>query len=135
MYGGRVTVSVDDNGCLQCLGLLDHEAVRQYLQTSEQRKHEAAIYGVPVNALSDVGPSVSPINGVIASLAAMEFMVAVTGMRPPTRNQEYRGWQSKVVVSVDAPHADCHVCKSLRGRATEAEVERYLKLAHLRRGV
>lgn len=132
VYGGYVCVSIDGRGCLDCLGLLDRQAVRRYLESPEQREREDAIYGVPVGALEVKGPSVSPLNGVIASLAAMEFMVAVTGMRAPTRLQEYRGWHSKVVVNTDAPSPDCPICAGIRGRPAEANVERFLRLPHLR---
>jgi molybdopterin/thiamine biosynthesis adenylyltransferase len=131
-YGGRVCVVVDGNGCLSCLDQLDEKDVRLYLATEEERIREAAIYGIPLEALGQAGPSVSPINGVVASLAATEFMVAVTGMRPPTRLQEYRGQISKVVVITDQPRSDCYYCKGIRGTGAAADVERYLRMPHLR---
>lgn len=134
IYGGRVCVSVDGNGCLDCLGLFDRKAVRRYLETAEQREREDKIYGINRGALETKGPSVSPVNGVVAGLAATEFMVAVTGLRAPTRLQEYRGWQSKVVVITDAPRPDCLCCTGIRGKPQEADVERYLLLPHLRNG-
>lgn len=84
-YGGRVCVSVGGNGCLDCLGLLDRTAVRRYLESDEQREREDEIYGIAKGGLEKKGPSVSPVNGIIASLAATEFMVAVTGLRAATR--------------------------------------------------
>lgn len=131
-YGGRVAVSIDGEGCLNCLDLLDQREVRRYLDTPESRRAEDELYGVPTSALDAAGPSVSPLNGVVASLSAMEFMVAATGMRRPTRLQEYRGWQSKVVVSADKPSADCMYCSGLRGNHRGADVERFLRLPHLR---
>ena len=132
-YGGRVCVATDGQGCLYCLGQLDDKDVRNYLATDEQRIREAAIYGVPIEALGQTGPSVSPINGVVASLAATEFMVAVTGMRSPTRLQEYRAHISKVVVITDPPRHDCYYCKGIRGTGALADVERYLGMPHLRK--
>lgn len=131
-YGGRVCVAVDGNGCLDCLNQIDRRDVRLYLATEEERAREAAIYGVPLEVLGQTGPSVSPVNGVVASLAATEFMVAVTGMRPPTRLLEYRGHISKVVVSTDQPQPDCYYCKGIRGAGVDADVERYLRMPHLR---
>jgi molybdopterin/thiamine biosynthesis adenylyltransferase len=131
-YGGHVCVSMGGNGCLDCLGLLDRRAVRRYVETVEQRKQEDRIYGINKDALDQKGPSVSPLNGVIASLGAMEFMVGVTGMRAPTRLQNYRGWQSKVVVINDEPRPDCLICAGVRGQGEAADVERYLRLPHLR---
>jgi hypothetical protein len=120
-----------DKGCLYCLNQLDEKDVQYYLATDEERNREAAIYEIPLHALGETGPSVSPVNGVIAALAATEFMVAVTGMRPPTRLQEYRGQISKVVVSRDQPRPDCYYCKGIRGTGADADVERYLRMPHL----
>lgn len=131
VYGGRVCVATG-KGCLDCLNLLDRKAVRRYVETEEQREREDAIYGITKEALDEKGPSVSPINGVIAALGATEFMVAVTGLRAPTRLQEYRGWESKVVVSTDQPRDGCNICYGIRGKPSEADVERYLRMTHLR---
>lgn len=133
-YGGHVCVSIGGNSCLDCLGLLDRRAVRRYVESAEQRDQEDKIYGIDKGALERKGPSVSPLNGVIASLAAIEFMVAVTGMRAPTRLQKYHGWESKVVVNKDAPRPDCLICTGIYGKREEADVERYLRVPHLRRG-
>jgi molybdopterin/thiamine biosynthesis adenylyltransferase len=134
VYGGRVCIAWDGNGCLHCLGEIDENDVRSYFSTDDERAGIAAIYGVPVQALGETGPSVSPINGVIAALAATEFMVAVTGMRTPTRLLEYRGWVSKVLVSGNKPRPDCYYCKGIRGNPRDADVERYLRMPHLRQG-
>jgi molybdopterin/thiamine biosynthesis adenylyltransferase len=127
IYGGRVCVAIDGDGCLECLGQLDRADVRRYFESEEQRDREDAVYGVAKRALNDRGPSVSPVNGVVAGLAATEFMVAVTGLRRPTRLQEYRAWESKVVVNTDPPRPDCPYCKGTRGAGASADVERYLR--------
>jgi molybdopterin/thiamine biosynthesis adenylyltransferase len=132
IYGGRICVSWDGNGCLHCLGQLDPRDVRAYLSSEAERAEIARIYGVPVEALGRTGPSVSPVNGVVASLAAVEFMAAVTGMRAPRRLVNYRGDLSIVTVSRDPPAADCEYCKSIRGLGARADVERYLRMPHLR---
>lgn len=132
-YGGHVCVSISGNGCLDCLGLLDRRAIRRYVETEEQREQEDRVYGIDRSALDERGPSVSPLNGVIASLGAMEFMVAVTGMRAPTRLQKYQGWESKVLVNRDSSKPDCMICNGIRGTGGKADVERYLRLPHLRR--
>ncbi|HEU4924994.1 MAG TPA: ThiF family adenylyltransferase [Burkholderiales bacterium] len=128
VYGGRVCVAYDGNGCLSCFDLLDRKAVRRYIQPEEEIVEEDKIYGVDRGALDEKGPSVAPLNSVVASLAAMEFMVAVTGMRAPTRLQEYRGNLSKVLVITDPPKPNCFICGSVWGCGEAAEVERYLAL-------
>jgi molybdopterin/thiamine biosynthesis adenylyltransferase len=127
VYGGRVCVAIDGEGCLDCLGLLDKRDVRRYFESEEQRDRENAVYGIDRQALDTRGPSVSPVNGVVAGLAATEFMVAVTGLRGPTRLQEYRAWESKVVVNTDSPRPDCLHCIGTRGAGAAADVERYLR--------
>jgi molybdopterin/thiamine biosynthesis adenylyltransferase len=132
-YGGRICVSHEGDGCLHCLGLLDEDDVNNYLRSTEERARIAAIYGVPVAALGQTGPSVSPLNGVIASLAATEFMVAVTGMRKPSRVLQYRGHLGTVNTSRDQPDADCFYCRGIRGEGAGADIERYLRIPHLRK--
>jgi molybdopterin/thiamine biosynthesis adenylyltransferase len=131
VYGGRVCVATGQ-GCLHCLGQLDQRAVRRYVETDAQLGIENQIYGISKEVLKQEGPSVSPINGVVAALAATEFMVAVTGLRNPTRLLEYRGWESKVVVIQDQPRVGCVFCAGLWGKGAAADVERYLKIPRLR---
>lgn len=135
MYGGRVCIARDGNGCLHCLRELDAEHVREYLSSDAERTAIDAIYGIPSTALGQTGPSVSPVNGVIASLAATEFMAAVTGMRQPARLINYRGHLSTVSVSKDEPVADCYFCKGIRGTGQQADAERYLRMPHLTQNV
>ena len=127
IYGGRVCVAIGGDGCLECLGLLDKREVRRYFESEEQRIREDAVYGRPWTSPEPRGPSVSPINGVVAGLAATEFMVAVTGLRSATRLQEYRAWESKVVVNTDPPRPDCRYCKGTRGTGAKSDIERYLR--------
>lgn len=133
VYGGRVCFALGGTGCLNCRDLLDRRDVRRFFATDEEIERENKVYGIDQAALAEKGPSVSPLNGVVASLAATEFMVAATGMRPPAQHIEYRGHQSKVVVNTDTPSPDCLVCAGTYGKGGEANVERYLKMPQLRR--
>ncbi|WP_405232053.1 HesA/MoeB/ThiF family protein [Lentisalinibacter salinarum] len=130
-YGGRVCISLGGQGCLYCLGEIDSDAVHRYLSSQSERDAIDAIYGVNREALDDKGPSVSPINGVVASLAATEFMVAVTGQRAPARFINYRAHLSVATKRQDTPKPDCPYCKGIRGIREAAEVERYLRIPHL----
>ena len=127
-YGGRIFVTHDENGCLNCYGEISPDEVQRDLETPESRKNRQAVYGIDKEALGDSGPSVVTINSVIASLAATEFMVMATGLRGPSRKLTYRGeFGSRVLVSDDNPTvADCYYCKSLRGKKEEANMERYV---------
>lgn len=125
-YGGRVTfVGGDGGGCLHCRGLLDPDEVRRFLSPAEALENEAAVYGVDRNVLGEAGPSVVSLNGVVASLAVTEFMVAVTGMRNPIQHLEYRGHTGGVAKRTDAAPRDCHYCNEIRGKGDAANIQRY----------
>ncbi|UPK05698.1 hypothetical protein [Bradyrhizobium sp. 170] len=104
---------------LHCLDVLDPRDVEAYLSTDTEKAGRAAIYGVPIDALRETGPSVSPINGVVAALAATEFMVAVTGMREPQRLINYYGHVPKLTTA--KPKPDCYYCTAIRGKPEDAD--------------
>jgi molybdopterin/thiamine biosynthesis adenylyltransferase len=133
VYGGRICVAWDGTACPYCLGEIDTKAAQRYLASDAERENEDAIYGIKRSALGETGPSVVSINGVVASLAVTEFMAAVTGMRKPALLMTYRGHDSIVTKRRDPPASDCYYCKGLRGQGTVADVERYLRMPHLRR--
>jgi len=126
-YGGRVAVAWDGNGCLSCLGELDHDDVRKHLASESGKLDEEAIYGAARTALGGSGPSVGSINGVVASLAVVEFMLAVTGIRPANRLLRYRADIGTITRSSDAPLAGCYYCAALRGRGAAAPVVRSVR--------
>ncbi|RQH06888.1 ThiF family adenylyltransferase [Bradyrhizobium sp. RP6] len=130
VYGGRICVAWQGGGCLHCLDALDPRDVEAYLSTDAEKAGRAAIYGVPVEVVRETGPSVSPINGVAAALAATEFMVAVTGMREPQRLINYYGHVPKLTTA--KPKPDCYYCKGIRGKPQDADAERFLRMPHLR---
>jgi molybdopterin/thiamine biosynthesis adenylyltransferase len=132
VYGGRVCVAWNGDGCLLCMDELDRRAVQRYLETEAQREVEDRIYGVDRAVLSERGPSVSPLNGVVAAFAVTEFMVGVTGIRTPKKLLNYRGHLGTVSVKNDCAR-DCYICKNLWGQGATADVERYLRIPHLRK--
>lgn len=124
-YGGRVVFANEGKGCLVCFDVLDlHEAAAE-LMGPEARRERQALYGLGADMLNTSGPSVVSLNGVIASFGVTEFMVSVTGLRKPVPHLIYRAELGRVTRSQDVPH-DCHYCRSLWGRGSAAEVERYL---------
>ena len=126
-YGGRVCVVRDGTGCLVCHDELDTEAALIDLMSEEQRKDHAAIYGIPLDALGKVGPSVVSINGVISSLGVTEFMLTATGVpRQPRKLLKYHGARGIVTVVTNEPSRDCYCCTEIRGRADAANVQRFL---------
>lgn len=128
-YGGRVVVVWGKGGCLHCRGMIDGEEARRFLSPAESLENEAAVYGVHRDILGDAGPSVVSINGVIASLAVTEFMVAVTGMRAPRTHLEYRGHIGVVGNRTDKPAEGCYYCNKIRGSGNSANIQRYFAAA------
>jgi hypothetical protein len=127
-YGGQVCAAWDGDGCLVCLRLLDLKEAREDLDTPEGRADREAIYGI-YRDVGGSGPAVVSLNGVAASLAVTEFMVAITGLRPPRRVLNYRAHLGIVSANTDSPAADCYYCKGIRGRPEAANVARYLASA------
>lgn len=126
-YGGRVCTAWAGDGCIVCLGVLDVTEAQADLAGSEGQRDREVLYGIDRQALGRSGPSVVSVNGVVASLGVTEFLVAVTGMRPPNRLMTYYGNTGKVTVSTDEPASDCYYCKAVRGRREKADVERYIR--------
>ena len=128
VFGGRVAiVGGAHNCCLYCLDFLDLDDVRRFLSTAELVESEAAIYGIEMSALSEIGPSVVSVNGVVASLGVTAFMALVTGMGLSYTSQTYRGDHGTVrrrtMIGID----DCYYCSAVRGRGDRAKLERYFR--------
>ena len=128
-YGGRVVHADQAPGCLVCLGQIDLAAAREELESEAARKDRAGIYGVDAALLDEGGPSVVSINGVVASLAVTEYMVGVSGIRPPKRLVTYYGNRGIVTTGGVASPPACYFCKTLAGAGSSAGVERYLQAA------
>ncbi len=126
-YGGRICAVWDDAGCLVCYGEIDATAVNLATMTEEQRQDREAIYGVPAEALGEAGPSVVSINGVVASLAVTEFMLAATGMKErPRKFLKYQGHRGIVTRVTDTPDLECYFCAGIHGKGDSAGLDRYL---------
>ncbi len=116
IYGGRVLWSGYGDRCPFCMDLLDQDAMRRDSLPVAIRADYDRIYGVDKADLDESGPSVVSLNGVIASMAVMEFTVWVTGLRPPQPLLTYRAERGIVRSSRDAPAAGCPYCSAARRR-------------------
>jgi molybdopterin/thiamine biosynthesis adenylyltransferase len=125
-YGGHVCVAWDGNGCLSCLGLLDTKEAQQDLAGPEGEREHEALYGVRPDMLSAAGPSVVSLNGIIASLGATEFMLAVTGIRAPKSALTYRASFAKLSMG-NRLAEDCYYCKGIWGTRARADAHRYVR--------
>jgi hypothetical protein len=109
-YGGRALFSGEGERCPLCMDLLDQDAMARQGMDEAQREVDARIYGVEQDALDETGPAVVGLNGIVASLAVMEWMVWVTGLRAPLPLVQYRGKLGIVTASQDAPSEGCYYC-------------------------
>jgi len=123
-FGGRVVVARPGDYCLFCAHQLDRERAKEDIETpevrAERRKHG---YGLGTDAPA---PAVFALNGIIANLAVIEFLVMVTGIRDPARRLTYKGTRGAVTDTIDVRKPDCYTCGCLCGQREEANVWRYL---------
>lgn len=127
IYGGRVCIAWDGQGCLVCYDELDIAEAQTDLMSPQEAKDREDIYGVPREALDRAGPSVVSINGVVASLAVTEFMLVISGVRStPRRMLRYRAHMGIVSLENDDPAPDCYYCKGIRGKKEAINIYRYL---------
>jgi hypothetical protein len=115
-YGGRVLWSGEGERCPFCMDLLDQDAMRRDSLPEAAKVDYDRIYGIDKTMLDETGPSVVSINGVVASLAVTEFMVWVTGLRPPQPLLTYRAERGIVRQSIDPPNQGCPYCSEARRR-------------------
>ncbi len=126
-FGGRLMVRTGGDACVYCMDLLDREAVKRDLTSPERREEEDAMYGVRREGLGDRGPSVVALNGTLASLAVVEYMVFVTGVpRPPKRLLRYDGNRGVVIEPRDPPKADCPYCTQV-GTGAAVDWRRHIR--------
>ena len=127
VFGGRVAIVSGGHGCLYCLDELGPKDVRRFLSPAECIENEDAAYGIDGSALSETGPSVVSVNGVVASLGVTAFMALATGMELPYTFQIYRGNHGTVTRKTTTGIDDCYYCCSVRGRGDQAKLERYFR--------
>jgi molybdopterin-synthase adenylyltransferase len=113
-YGGRVLFSGSGERCPACMDLLDQRALARSAMTPDQLAADVQLYGVDRGGPGETGPAVVGLNGVVASLAVMEWMVWVTGMRQPASLLEYRGTVGAVFANADLPREGCFYCARWR---------------------
>lgn len=125
-YGGRVVFKYTGAGCLYCFGELDQKAIQLFLESPADKANRTTVYGVDRADLNEAGPSVVSVNGVVASLAVTEFMIACTGMAEPKRFINYDGEKARTLQRLVRGRADCPYCNQW-GDAEAADTDRYLR--------
>ena len=121
-YGGRIFFADSRRGCLCCANEIDRAEASIGILDPGISKDRQAIYGVDESLLKNKGPSVISLNGIIASIGMMEWLVAVTKIREPKKTIFYRGLNGIVTVN-NSPTLDdyCYFCDELRGHPERTE--------------
>lgn len=124
-FGGRVIVARPGDFCLLCAGQIDLAIARQELESNQERSYREHLgYGLG-NKVPD--PAVISLNCIIAGLAVTEFLMLVTGLRPPNRRVTYKGMRGVFRESVDTKRENCVVCNSIAGKREQADIKRYAR--------
>lgn len=116
--GGRVTLLYPDGPCLDCLGVIDHDALQREVHGDATPRGYAG--GEPVPAASVV-----PHNAIIASAAVAALLRVVAG--PPVRPADRVFWMYDGLRGTIRPVAlravrDCGICADARARGDSVEL-------------
>ena len=125
-YGGRVCCCFVGEGCLSCRGHIDQKEIRRERETKEDQADRDAIYGIDLDRLGDSGPSVGPINGIVACHGMAELMYLVAGIRHPEAMLTYSGCLGTVTRNQDQPNSDCFYCSGVWTGKVATDINRYL---------
>lgn len=127
-FGGRVFSLLEDGPCLYCLEELDTDEVREFLENSEAREDQEAVYGINKKYLRGGGPAVVSLNGIIASIAVNEFLVSIAKLRRPQVFLSYYGSRGIINERICAPDKACYYCNNVKGKKDRVNFERYFTL-------
>lgn len=107
--GGGVRILRPGSACLHCMGVLDAGLVREEFLSDHERRVEAG-RGYLRSGMVDA-PSVVALNGVVASLAVVEFFDLVIGVftNGPSRLL-YRGELRSLSTAGSDSDPRCYVC-------------------------
>lgn len=114
-YGGRAIFSRGE-GCCACLGELDDREVRAWMASDAERRSEDKIYG---RGAAGASPAVVCLNGVLASVACVELMADITGLRAAKRFLYYDGSAGTLRLDTTPPAPWCPHCEAFRTGNTE----------------
>ncbi len=125
LFGGRIVFAIPGEFCALCAGQVDADIAKQELETAPEQEFRR-VHGYGLGEL-EPSPAVVSLNGVVANLAATEFVKYVTSIYQPARYLIYKGERGVVTISQDTRRDDCYVCNVIAGSGDSANLERYLR--------
>lgn len=131
--GGRLCAVVPGGPCLYCMDEIDPEEARFFLGSAEERAFQI-VHGY-VRGMNVQAPAVVSLNATLAAMAANEFAVFVSGVRPVNPYTEFdllgagRPLKSQWVAPRRVEKlSGCIEC-TLAGAGDGARIERYVRTA------
>jgi len=112
--GGRVMSQLPGDPCLDCIGILEPNALARELMSPEERQANPYVLG----AEDEHAPAVVSLNGVVASLAVTEFLRIISGRWESYVDrtfQVYDGIKGLVKTVSLKREKVCGVCDEVRG--------------------
>lgn len=125
-YGGRVCCCFVGAGCLSCRGQIDQKEIRTERDSTVDTADRQAIYGIVRDELGNSGPSVGPLNGIVACHGMAELMYLVSGVRRPEPMLTYNGCMGTVTRNQDRPNTDCFYCCGVWTGKVATDINQYL---------
>jgi hypothetical protein len=116
--GGRVTLLYPDGPCLDCLGVIDHDALHREVHGGALPRGYAGAEPVPA-------ASVVPHHALIASTAVAALLRLVVGAPAPAAERVfwmYDGLRGTIRPVVLGAVRACGICADARGRGDSVEL-------------
>ena len=121
--GGKVVFVRPNTPCLKCLDTLDQKEIIWHAKTNQER--DIDISSGYVSGFNVPSPSVIHLNGVISSLAIMEFFAYIIGFRKPNEYIIYDALDTKIYHHTIQHKENCFVCSFEKNLDDAKLFERY----------
>lgn len=121
VLGGHIFLS-NGNGCMLCANELNQEEIRKASASHSEKQFEKSVYGVSISSLSNSGPAVVSLNGLIASFAITEILMHLTEFSRPIqfmkllRRSNFGRWSIEIPELTKKPN--CYFCSRYHSEQT-----------------
>lgn len=122
MIGGRVGFFIPGGPCLRCADEIDEAEAAEDLSPRALHTMRVSRGYAPDRR---VEPALMPLNTTAASIAIIELLAFVTGVRPVIPFQRYDALRGKITPVLVERDSDCTLCVAAHGMGDRQTVERY----------